>query len=499
MTTAPAVTTAAVTTTAAPTTSAAIIVPTPVAQTCPTPGVYTFPATTVTLTETTTVCAASTTAVTSGTHTLGGVTTVVATATTVTCPYATVETTEGTVTSVIKTTTYVCPSAGSYTIGATTTAVESDTTVVIPVVATYCPGTYTQPELTTTITGTSTVVYCPFDIPTTSAVVATSTSTSPAKATSVAQVTSSAPVATSTAVASSVATSVASASSSASTSQSTTGLTGNGNAPWAITYTPYTESGSCKGKDDVYSDLKNIAAVGITAVRVYSTDCDTLPNVGGACAEYGLKIILGLYIDSAHCAAKNPTVSDQISTIKEWAQWDLVDLIVVGNEAIFNGYCTASELASLITQCRSEFSGYTGYYTTTDTVAIWQESGNCETLCPVVDIVGGQAHAYFNTETAAADAGTFVRGQLDILNAACEGKEARVLETGWPSAGVCNGAACAGESEQAAAIASLLSEVGQESVFFSLSDDKWKDANTDCQCEQHWGCSSALGLSGLTA
>jgi exo-beta-1,3-glucanase (GH17 family) len=486
--------TAAPSTTAAPkTTTAPVVVPTPVAQTCPTPGVYTFPATTVTLTETTTVCAASTTSVPAGTHTLGGVTTVVTTATTVTCPYATVSTTEGVTTSVIKTTTYVCPSAGTYTIGQHTTSVEKDTTIAVPVVSTYCPGTYTQPELTTTITETNTVVYCPFNVPTTTSVIpAVSTSTSSAKASSTPATYASA---TYTSATSSVATSSPSAS---STPGSGSGLTGNGNAPWAITYTPYTESGSCKAKADVYSDIKAIAAAGITAVRVYSTDCDTLPNVGGACAEYGMKIILGIYIDSAHCAAKNPTVSDQISTIKSWAQWDLVDLIVVANEAIFNGYCTAGELASLITQCKSEFTGYTGPYTTSDTVAIWQEQSNCDTLCSVVDIVGGQAHPYFNTETTAANAGSFVRGQLDILNAACPGKEARVLETGWPSAGVCNGAACAGTAEQAEAIASLMSEVSQEAVFFSLTDDKWKDGNTDCKCEQSWGCASALGLSGIT-
>ncbi|ETS87615.1 hypothetical protein PFICI_01443 [Pestalotiopsis fici W106-1] len=468
-------------TTAAPTTSSTpIVVPTPVAQTCPTPGVYTFPATTVTLTETTTVCAASTTSVPAGTHTLGGVTTIVETATTVTCPYATVSTSGSVTTSVIETTTYVCPSAGTYTIAPTTTTVTAPTTVVVPVVSTYCPGTYTQPEVVTTIVDTSTVIYCPFDVPATTTAAATTSAAVPVYTT-----------------ASVVPTTVASSTSTGSSSTAT-GLTGNGVAPWAITYTPYDSDGSCKSSSAVAEDIAAIAAFGVTAVRVYSTDCDTLPNVGGACADHGLKMILGIYIDAAQCTSNNPTVDEQISSIKEWAQWDLVDLIVVANEAIFNGYCTASELADLINECKSEFSGYTGPYTTTDTVGIWQESTTTDALCDVVDIVGAQAHAYFNSETAAADAGTFVRGQLDIVNAVCPGKEARVLETGWPSAGTCNGVACAGVVEQAAAIASLLLEVSQESVFFSLTDDKWKDGNTDCQCEQHWGCSSALGLTGLS-
>lgn len=470
--------------------------PTPVAQTCPTTGVYTFPATTVTLTETTTVCAASTTAVPSGTHTLGGVTTVVSTATTVTCPYATVSTSAGVVTSVIETTTYVCPSAGTYTIAPTTVTATKDTTVVVPVVSTYCPGTYTQPEVVTTITETSTVVYCPFEVPaTTSAAPVSSSSAAPVYSTSAV------PVYSTTAVPAYSTSAPAASSSVASsyTSKPTGGLTGNGKAPWAITYTPYDSNGQCKGASDVKSDIAAIAASGVTAVRVYSTDCDTLPNVGSACSLHGMKLILGIFIDADHCTANSPTVSEQISAIKSWAKWELVDLIVVANEAIFNGHCTPAELASLISECKSEFSGYTGYFTTTDTVNVWQQQETTDALCDVIDIVGAQAHAYFNSETVASEAGAFVKGQLDIVSKVCPGKEARILETGWPSAGVCNDKACAGVAEQAEAIASLLAEVSQESVFFSLTDDAWKDGNTDCQCEQHWGCGSALGLSGLTS
>ena len=90
--------------------------PTPIIQTCPTPGTYTFPGSTLIVTETTTVYGETTTEVPSGTHTLGGVTTVVETATTVVCPYATQKTENGVVTKILETTTYVCPAAGTYTI-----------------------------------------------------------------------------------------------------------------------------------------------------------------------------------------------------------------------------------------------------------------------------------------------------------------------------------------------------------------------------------------------
>ncbi|KAH7417358.1 hypothetical protein BKA64DRAFT_298674 [Cadophora sp. MPI-SDFR-AT-0126] len=148
-----------------PTTYPSPVVPTPLATTCPTPGVYTIPATTVTLTESTTVCGATSTEVPVGTHTAGGVTTVVEKETTVVCPYAAIETNSDVTTSVIKTTTYVCPSAGTYTIAPLTTTVTESTVWVYPTPASYAPGTYTQPEVVTTVTKTNYVVFCPFTSP----------------------------------------------------------------------------------------------------------------------------------------------------------------------------------------------------------------------------------------------------------------------------------------------------------------------------------------------
>ncbi|KAF3056571.1 putative beta-glucosidase btgE [Daldinia childiae] len=482
----------------ATTTSTAVLVPTPIPQTCSTTGVYTFPATTVTLTESTTVCVPSTTAVPSGTHTLGGVTTVVTTATTVTCPYATVSTSEGVTTSVIETTTYVCPSAGTYTIAPTTTTVDKSTIVTIPSVTNYPPGTYTQPEVVTTVTETNTVVYCPFDIPT------------PSVSTTPIQVPTSVPVAVpTTPTVPKVPTSIpvvpkpssypaSSPSSSTPSKPKPSGtLGGPAGQPWGISYTPYETGpqGGCKSASQVEQDIAAIASAGIKSVRVYSTDCDTLPNVGGACAKHGLKMIIGIFVDSPGCDAHSPSVAEQISAIKSWAKWELVDLISVGNEAVFHGYCQPSELASLITKCKGEFSGYTGQYTTAETVNIWQQSDFSSAICGVVDVAGANAHAFFNTQTAASQAGQFVKGQLDIVSKICQGIPGIILETGWPSAGEAMGLAVPGVTQQAEAIKSIVKECGDKAVMFSYSSDAWKDPNTACKCEPHFGVAAALGIN----
>ncbi|KAI0877621.1 glycoside hydrolase family 17 protein [Hypoxylon argillaceum] len=483
-----------------------IVVPTPVAQTCPTTGVYTFPATTITLTDSTTVAVPYTTSVPAGTHTIGGVTTVVTTATTIVCPYATVSTSEGVTTSVIESTTYVCPSAGTYTIAPTTTTVTEGTTVTVPSVTSYPAGTYTQPEVVTTIYETSTVIYCPFAIPT--------PSTSEAvPATYVAETTPAAvvtyPVETATAPAPTYAvTSVVSkpetaptstSSSSPPKSTSSTGKTpgqGTPGKPWAVTYTPYetSASGGCKTQSQVNSDIAAIAAAGVTTIRVYSTDCSTLDFVGSACEAHGIKMILGIFVDEPGCDASNPSVTEQVAAIKAWAKWDIVELISVGNEAVLHGYCTPAELASLVSTTKQQLS-YTGPYSTAETVNIWQQEEFSSLLCPVVDFVGANAHAFFNTETTAAQAGQFVKGQLDIISSICSGKEGRIMETGWPSAGQALGLAVPGLSQQAAAIKSIVAAVGDKAVLFSLTSDAWKDGTTQCQCEQHWGCASVLGIN----
>jgi len=408
------------------------------------------------VTETTTVCAASTTKVPKGTHTLGGVTTVVEKETTVVCPYATTKTKDGVVTSVIETTTYVCPTPGTYTIAPITTTVTEVEVVVVPVVTTVCPGTYTRPAVTTVVT-TSTVVFCPWE---------TGLPTPPAKPTS--QPPPPSPP------------------SPPQTSPPKGGLGGSG-GKWAMTYTPYDDAGKCKSKEAVLADVRRISGKGFKTLRVYSTDCDTLPNVGAAARECGLDLIIGIFIGQPGCSNASPDVASQIGAIKAWGQWDLVKLVVVANEALFNGFCSVGQLRDLIVHTKQELGGkgYSGPYTTTDVVSAWLEK-DTSSICDVIDVVACNAHAYFNAGTRPSEAGSFVAGQLALVEKKC-GKSGYIMETGWPTRGKCYGVACAGETEQAAAIKSIKETVGDKAVFFSATNDPWKNPG-DCGCENNWGC-----------
>ncbi|PWY89245.1 glycoside hydrolase [Aspergillus heteromorphus CBS 117.55] len=504
---------------AAATTSSTVAVPTAATTVFSTTGTYTIPASTITVTVPTTVIADTTTSLASGTQLYGGETTSVPASSTVTYPYATVETSGSTVTTVIESTTYVCPSAGSYTIAPTTTYVPSNTIITYPAVSTVTPGVYTHSAETVVVTVTDYTYTCPFANAesTTSVVAATSAVSVPAVTTTVvaaettaaaavttsiaaeettaaaavtttvaAEETTAAAAVTTSAAATTVAadtSSVVASSSSSSAAAASSGVSASGNS-MGMTYTPYTDAGGCKSESTVDSDIAIIAEKGFTHIRLYSTDCSTLEYVGTAAAKYGLKLILGVYISSTGTSG----AADQITAITEWKDWTLVTLIVVGNEAISDGYTTAAELATFITSSKASFeaAGYTGEITTTEPIDIWQEYGTSN-LCSVVDVVGANIHPFFNAQTTAAEAGTFAEAEVKILKAICTDKTVINLETGWPSAGDANGLAVPGVAEQTTAIKGIRESVGEMSVFFSYANDLWKDPG-EFDVEQYWGC-----------
>jgi len=255
-----------------------------------------------------------------------------------------------------------------------------------------------------------------------------------------------------------------------------------------MTYTPYTSSGDCKTASEVDADIAIISGKGFTTVRLYATDCSGLVNVGASCKAHSMKLIVGVFIKAAGIDDARP----QIAEIASWGSggnWDMVTMIVVGNEAIFNNYCSASELASFITEAKTAFSaaGYNGPVTTTEPLDVLQESASA--LCSAIDVVAANIEPYFNAGVSASSAGTFVAGQLQLVGQACPGKTAYNLECGWPSAGLPNGDAHATPSDQAAAIADIVDKVGQNTVVFSYDNDAWKVPG-EFQVEQNFGCSS---------
>ena len=316
-------------------------------------------------------------------------------------------------------------------------------------------------------------------IPTSKASVGPASSSSSSSSTYYAPPSSSSPV---------VAVVVSSTSSSAPVSTSSTSSPGTSGSQWCMTYSPYTSSGGCKDSGSIASDVAAIASKGFSSVRLYSTDCDGLSAVGSAVKANGLKLVLGIYISSSGISG----ATAQVTEITSWASGDysIVEMLVVGNEAIFNGYCDASSLASFISSTKStlQAAGFTGPVTTTEPINTLSSAASA--LCPVIDVLAANIHPFFNPDIDASGAGSFVATSLSQLAALCPGetKEAYNLETGWPHSGEANGAAVPGESQQAIAIKGIQEMAGGKSAFFSFVDDLWK-AEGEFNVEQSWGCS----------
>ncbi|KAF1942642.1 glycoside hydrolase [Clathrospora elynae] len=268
---------------------------------------------------------------------------------------------------------------------------------------------------------------------------------------------------------------------------------------WAITYTPYANSGDCKSASEIKSDIKQISELGFTTIRSYSTDCGVFEFVIPECQKYGLKVIYGIFLEGGGKGGKGPFsdyANDQLADIKNKAPKDSVAMVIVGNECMFNNNCQPAELASYLDYVREQLKG-SGFpndiaVTTTEPVGTWEEHGAA--LCDHIDVFTVQVHPYFTASVSADEAGDFAAQQLAQAAKVCPGAAANgayISEIGWPSAGTANGKAVAGISEQKTAMKKIMEKVGSEACLFSFQNDGWKEPGS-LNVEQNFGCVEAL-------
>lgn len=283
---------------------------------------------------------------------------------------------------------------------------------------------------------------------------------------------------------------------------------GSPTSQWAITYTPYTSTLSCVSPSTIRSDIATIARKGFTSIRLYSIDCSALRHIGHAALTHGLKMIIGIPLDDGFADAET-----QLSDLISWAsnsnsttnsnsntdtssRWDLIEMVVIGNEAIFNNQTTAPALAAFITTTRTTLrsTNYAGPITTTEPLPILTQ--HLTTLCPTLDIAAANIQPFFHSSVTASTAGAFVASELARLATLCPGPlSALNLETGWPSRGRANGDAVPGSLEQWTAVAGIMESAGGRSVVLGFGDEGWRDGG-EFGVERSWGCGHVFGGGG---
>lgn len=226
------------------------------------------------------------------------------------------------------------------------------------------------------------------------------------------------------------------------------------------------------------ADILSVARKGFRNVRVYSTECNTLEVLGEACKAYGIKMIIGVFFKGSTSSGDT-----DLEKIISWSRWELVELVVIGNESIFSGL-DAHEVASYIASAKDKLhaAGCTATITTAETVNIYESHG--PTVCPVLDAIGVNIQPYFDGGRSGMDSGLFVLSQIDLVKNVCPGKDVLVLEAGWPSAGGSNSKAMATHEEQKAAIRSIRNVADLFTSFFTWENDGWKAEDI----ERNFGC-----------
>lgn len=262
---------------------------------------------------------------------------------------------------------------------------------------------------------------------------------------------------------------------SSSTSSTPTSSGGKlGSVPSGIVYSPYNNDGTCKDNDAVKSDLKLIQGTGIKTIRIYGTDCNSITTVLPNAASLGLKVNQGFWISPEGANS----IDDAVDAIIKYGQqnsFDVFDYLTIGNEAVQSGFISVSDLVSKIKSVKGKLqgAGYQGKVTTSEPPVTFEENPS---LCTEADIdfVGVNPHSYFDKNSKASTAGSFVKGQVDIVAKICGGKDIIVTETGYPHKGNQNGGNIPSPENQKIAIADILDKLDNGVTILSTFDDYWK-------------------------
>jgi exo-beta-1,3-glucanase (GH17 family) len=268
---------------------------------------------------------------------------------------------------------------------------------------------------------------------------------------------------------------------------------GAGTLPFGVTYDPFTGSGSntvCKTDAEVADDFTKINSAGYKVVRIYATDCDIVPLAVQNALKNGQTIMGGAYLSSGTSGEYlNTVISTWKSAIDNYAggSWDVLKLFSVENERLDTHDMTASAIVNAIRRGRDQLRsvGYSGPVGAVDTVSAIIDN---PAVCQAADITMVNCHPFFDRNTDAAGAGTFVKDQIDRVKTACNTDRVIVTETGWPHQGESNGDAVPSLDNQTKALASIHSEFNGDVFFHNAFDSTWKsDSASTFDAERYWG------------
>ncbi|KAL9545221.1 hypothetical protein MBANPS3_007249 [Mucor bainieri] len=219
-----------------------------------------------------------------------------------------------------------------------------------------------------------------------------------------------------------------------------------------VTYTARNSDGSCQSASEIVSSVKLMKSSGVSKIRTYAQECESLPNILKAIKEV---------LNSA----------DNTNAITG---------ILVGNEVVFNNIMSSGQLVGKINQVKKIAKGIQ-----VGTAEV--DSTYTSDLMSASDFAGVNIHPYF-ASASIKNAFSNLNQRYNTFKKSAGGKQVYITETGWPSSGAASGAAQPSLANTEAFVTSL-SASSLPYYYFEWEDSNWKGAGV----ESHFGLLNGQG------
>lgn len=250
---------------------------------------------------------------------------------------------------------------------------------------------------------------------------------------------------------------------------------------WGYSFSPFRQGqdptrGTYPSEQEIAADIELLSKQ-TTRLRTYSVR-DSLGEIPRIAQEFGMNVTLGVWL-SNDLVANEYEINRAIDIANRERN---IDLVIVGNEALYRGDVSLAQLTEYVDRVRDAVKVRV---TTAEPWHIWMKYPE---LADHVKVIAAHVLVYWEKEPSEyAVQGTIDRAKQ--VRAQFPKKRVLLAEVGWPSHGRAQGQAEATSAEQATYLRTLLPKLnsaGYEYFVIEAFDQPWKTSD-EGDVGAYWG------------